>query len=228
MKKITDQNEMHDETYVDWSVLLELCKEFMCILDLEGRMLQISASWKFFLGCQDEECLLRKLDELVHPDERKDFSEELTTFRTHKELCTFVNRFQDKKREFRRIEWLAKIQDNRIYFIARDETDKYELNYKYLKSEYLLNEAQTVAELGTYRLDFSTEIWESTKILDDIFGIDRTFVKTIHNWRLILHEDHREMMWDYLKDHVVRKKNSFDKEYKIRKHNTGETLWGLW
>ncbi|MBI5540492.1 MAG: PAS domain-containing protein [Bacteroidia bacterium] len=93
------------------------------------------------------------------------------------------------------------------------------------EKEYLLNEAQKIAKLGSYSLDIATGIWNSSEILDDIFGIDKNYVRSIDGWANIVHPDHRKMMTDYFTNDVLAKKGSFNKEYKIIKQNNGKILW---
>ena len=92
-------------------------------------------------------------------------------------------------------------------------------------SEKLLAESQEIAQLGSYSLDLSTGIWESSVILDRIFGIDHSYVRSVEGWTLLIHPDHREMMSDYLTNTVIGKKQSFDKEYKIVRKDNQEERW---
>jgi PAS domain S-box-containing protein len=93
------------------------------------------------------------------------------------------------------------------------------------EKEYLLNETQKIAKLGSYTLDITTGIWKSSEILDEIFGIDKNYPRSIESWTNIVHPDHREMMNLYFAEEVIRKKLPFNKEYKIIKKEIGSTLW---
>ena len=108
---------------------------------------------------------------------------------------------------------------------CHDITER-KLTAKKLKSnENFLNQTQSIANLGSYLLDFSTGKWTSTTILDQIFGIDESFEKSIKNWILIVHPDWREIMNDYFNKEVIGKKLNFNKEYKIIKVDTREERW---
>jgi PAS domain S-box-containing protein len=92
-------------------------------------------------------------------------------------------------------------------------------------SEYLLSESQKVAQLGHYDLDVLTGNWTSSKILDNIFGIDDNFIKNVEGWSDILHPDIREEMLTYFNESVLKQHQKFDKEYRIIRINNGEERW---
>ncbi|MGB5894149.1 MAG: PAS domain S-box protein, partial [Ignavibacteriaceae bacterium] len=92
-------------------------------------------------------------------------------------------------------------------------------------SEYLLRESQKVAQLGYYELDVLTGNWTSSKILDNIFGIDDNFIKTIEGWGDNLHPDSREEMLTYINENILKQHQKFDKEYRIIRISNGEERW---
>jgi PAS domain S-box-containing protein len=98
-------------------------------------------------------------------------------------------------------------------------------NRKLLKEkEIWFDETQKVASIGSYKLDFNTGIWEGTKELKEIFGIDDNFVCNIQGWLDVVHPNDRGMMENYLKDIVVSR-TFFKKQYRIKKISTGEERW---
>jgi PAS domain S-box-containing protein/putative nucleotidyltransferase with HDIG domain len=93
------------------------------------------------------------------------------------------------------------------------------------ENENLLREAQIAADMGNYMLDFATGTWKSSSILDKIFGIDDTFIRSMEGWGELIHPDHRQEMMDYLTDEVIGKHVRFDREYKIVRKNDGDERW---
>lgn len=93
------------------------------------------------------------------------------------------------------------------------------------ESERFLKESQKIANLGSYSLDLTTGIWKSSEILDEIFGINKSYVRSIDGWNMLIHPDHKEMMVDYFKNEVIIKKKPFNKEYRIVKNNTAKERW---
>ncbi len=93
------------------------------------------------------------------------------------------------------------------------------------QNERFLRETQVVAGLGTYVLDLTTSLWESSAVLDGIFGISDDVVRDRDLWASMLHPEDREMMVDYLANEVVGKKHFFNREYRICRVSDGEVRW---
>ncbi len=91
------------------------------------------------------------------------------------------------------------------------------------ESEYWLKKSQAVARLGSYALDFKTRLWTSSEILDNIFGIDENYEKSIDGWNKLVHPDQREEMLEYF-DAIIKNKQNFNKDYRI---NSLEEKWVL-
>jgi len=93
------------------------------------------------------------------------------------------------------------------------------------ESEQLLTTCQNIAGLGNYVLDVLTGTWASSAVLDDIFGIDQSFVRSVEAWSSLIHPDWREQMIDHLTNWALSKHNRFDKEYQIVRHCDGQQRW---
>lgn len=113
----------------------------------------------------------------------------------------------------------------RFIILARDITERKLAEEKVIASEYLLNQTQKIAHLGSYVLDFKTGSWTSSTELNSIFGIDATTEKNIELWVSILHPEWRTIMIDYLYKEVIGNRTNFNKEYKIIKSDSKEELW---
>ena len=118
-------------------------------------------------------------------------------------------------------------KDNQIGIgaIIRDITDKKKSEEIIKKNERFLKETQKIAQLGTYTMNVSTGIWDSSEILDSIFGIDKEYDKSVFGWVNILHPEWQQIMNDYLLNEVFGKKIKFDKEYKIIRQNDKTERW---
>jgi PAS domain S-box-containing protein len=74
-------------------------------------------------------------------------------------------------------------------------------------------------------MDIPDLVWSSSDVLDDLFGIDRDYKRTLDGWNEIVHPDDKQMMMDYVEHHVIRDKNFFEKEYRIINRKTGLEHW---
>jgi len=106
---------------------------------------------------------------------------------------------------------------------ARDE-ERNLAQRKLLESERDLSCSQRIARVGSYVTHLKTGTWRSSPILDDIFGIDDTFNRTIENWLKLMAPGYEQEMLDYY--HVaVKNRVRVDKDYQIVRPVDGRVRW---
>ncbi|MBW4056693.1 MAG: PAS domain-containing protein [Proteobacteria bacterium] len=72
---------------------------------------------------------------------------------------------------------------------TRDITEHRKTEEDLRKSEYFFKESQRAATIGSYHADFIAGKWESSEVLDAIFGIDSDYNRSIRGWIDIIHAD---------------------------------------
>ena len=92
-------------------------------------------------------------------------------------------------------------------------------------SQYFLNKIQTIANLGLYVFNIETGYWISSQKLDEIFGIDKDYIRDVDGWSALMHSDDRESMVNYLKNHVIIDKQPFNKEYRVVSIDKKQQKW---
>ncbi|MDI1279734.1 PAS domain-containing protein, partial [Methylobacter sp.] len=97
-------------------------------------------------------------------------------------------------------------------------------NKKASRNEKLLRLAHETAGIGYYAIDLATGLWESSPLLDQIFGIDADFDRDIPNWATLIHPEHRQRVLEHYQD-VIRNHERFSMEYVITHPNDDETRW---
>jgi PAS domain S-box-containing protein len=105
------------------------------------------------------------------------------------------------------------------------ELERLDAETALLESEFFFRESQRAASIGSYKTDFLTGYWKSSEVLDQIFGIDSSYVRNIQGWINIVHPDDLEMIDTYFKDEVIKKHRPFDKEYRIIRKSDAELRW---
>ncbi len=89
----------------------------------------------------------------------------------------------------------------------------------------LVVESQRAAAIGSYRTDFVMGRWWSSEVLDELFGIDASFDRTIASWLELIHPDDREGMERYLTEEVIGRGLPFDHEYRVVRRADGAIRW---
>ena len=119
----------------------------------------------------------------------------------------------------------ALLSDNRFLGFTSDTTERKLAKDALNESEYFFKESQKVSQTGSYKTDFIKGRWESSEVLDNIFGIDKEYERNVKGWLDIVYTDDREKMNDYLVKEVIGSRKSFDMEYRISRINDKEIRW---
>jgi diguanylate cyclase (GGDEF)-like protein/PAS domain S-box-containing protein len=109
--------------------------------------------------------------------------------------------------------------------IGRDMSEQLKSQERLQRSEELLRETQELAGVGSYLLDISTGIWESSIVLDRLLGISETYDRTIEGWSAVIHPDDRSKMVDFFRVGGQGKDEVFDMEYRIIRINDQAERW---
>ena len=109
--------------------------------------------------------------------------------------------------------------------IELDITERKKNEKEMAQKEWFLARSQEAANIGSYVMDVKAGKWESSKVLDGIFGIPEDYVRDVAGWGAIVHPDYRDGMLSYFKDEVVGKKKRFNKIYMIKRKSDGVERW---
>jgi diguanylate cyclase (GGDEF)-like protein/PAS domain S-box-containing protein len=92
------------------------------------------------------------------------------------------------------------------------------------RNEKLLLLAQETAGIAYFVINPAISHWESSPLLDQIFGIDADFLRNMSNWAKLIHPDHRHRILDRYQE-IIGGCERFLLEYKIIRPSDGETRW---
>jgi PAS domain S-box-containing protein len=109
--------------------------------------------------------------------------------------------------------------------VDTDITERRKVEEALKESEYFFKESQKAAFIGSYKMVFAREIWESSEVLDQIFGIGKNYERTVDGWLELVHPADRNMMNKYLQEEVIGKRLPFNKEYRIVRKKDGQIRW---
>jgi len=113
----------------------------------------------------------------------------------------------------------------RTYGVIQDVSERRRAEERLRESGHLLEEAQRLASLGTYSLDLPAGIWQSSRVLDGIFGIPAEYPRDMAGWLAIVHPGDRAEMAAYFQEEVLGRRRPFDRQYRIVRVDDGETRW---
>ncbi len=104
-----------------------------------------------------------------------------------------------------------------------------ELYHEIEEREEMMRSSQSVAHICSYSTnliesDLNKSSWVCSPEFYKIFGIDQSYPHTIEGWAGFIHPDYREKMIAYHAS-VIKKKKSFNHEYKIIRINDGAERW---
>lgn len=209
------------------TAIIQTAMDGYCLLDLQGRILEVNEAYCRILGYSEQELLNMSIQDLEALETR-----EATARHIQKILMQGSDRFQSQQRrkdgEVVDIEVTAKylsIEGGCLVAFARDITEIKRNEAVLRENEELLKESQDTANIGSYVLDIPTGRWRSSEVLDRVFGINADYDHSVEGWANLVHPDDRQMMVDYFTSEVLGKGLWFNKEYRIVRKNSGEVLW---
>ncbi len=208
-----------------YRALVEQAAEAIFVSGPDRRYLEINTLACEMFGYTREEFLALSARDLVPPHELKQQDEVFRRIHAGERVQT--------ERQFRRKDGSSfpgevvggKIEGELVLAIVRDITDRKHAEAALRESEYFFKESQRTARIGSYKCDFVSDNWESSEVLDEIFGLEPCPQKKIQVWTDLVHPADRPKMAQYLAKEVIAKGQRFDQEYRIVRPANGQTRW---
>lgn len=98
--------------------------DLLCIADTGGHFRRLNPEWENTLGYSISELEGKSFLEFVHPDDIQATKDETARLEKGNEILNFENRFRCKDGSYRWIEWRSFPEENLIYAVARDVTER--------------------------------------------------------------------------------------------------------
>ena len=183
---ITDKKRAEEERDRFFSLSLDM----LCTAGTDGYFKQLNPTWMNALGYTREELLSKPFIEFIHPDDRARTIEATKQLSRGWEIVDFENRYICKDGSSKWLSWksMSIPEDEIIYAVARDETDRKNIEETIRKNEdtlkdFLMSANDLIQIVGADgRIQFVNRVWKETLGYEDheIEGMD---------FRQILHED---------------------------------------
>jgi len=210
-----------------YRTIIETAMDGFWIVDTNGNILQVNDAYCSMTGYSKNELLNMHISDLETNENQEDVNKHIKRIKFFGE-DRFEARHRRKDGSF--IDFIANVQyrkedGGKLIAFYHDVTERKNAELALIDNERLLRETQAIASLGSYILNINSGLWQSSEILDDIFGIDDKYIRSIEGWTQLIHPEWRDLMADYFSSHVIGERAGFDKEYKIVRHSDGEERW---
>ncbi len=197
-------------------------------LDSEGNISELNLSGALMLGKQRSQLFNANFKFFISNNTLLAFNDFLKKIFNSKikQTCEIQLSIGDKASIFLQVEGIIIFQDMRKCLITAVDITKLKQSEEDLReSVYFFKESQKAAFIGSYKTDFISGYWESSEVMDQIFGIDKSYIRSVQGWLDLVHPDDKEMMNNHLQIHVIKYRNPFNKEYRIVRKSDGEIRW---
>jgi PAS domain S-box-containing protein len=93
------------------------------------------------------------------------------------------------------------------------------------ESEWLLQRAEHVAHIGSFRFDVAKGTWTSSAALNELLGIGEDFKRDLAGLLSLVHPDDREDIHHYLIEDVITAGRDYDRRCRMVRANDGSVRW---
>ncbi len=122
---------------------------------------------------------------------------------------------------------LEKLVAERTAALETELNERKRMEESLRESEYFFKESQHAAFIGSYNFNLISNYWTSSEVLNEIFGIEGNYDKTMQGWLGIVHPEDRTTMESYFNEEIVAQRKTFNREYRIIRKSDDEVRWVL-
>ncbi|MGZ8476042.1 MAG: PAS domain S-box protein, partial [Candidatus Limnocylindria bacterium] len=153
----------------------QLSNDLLAVFTPEGRFLEVSGSWERVLGWTPEELIGHFGYDFVLPEDRPAaVAHTADTVNLDEEaVMEVVNRARAKEGSSRWLLWsVQKGADGTLYTVAKDITERHEEDELSAHREEQLNDAQRLARMGSWEVDFASGSHTLSENLREMLVLD--------------------------------------------------------
>lgn len=179
---LVKQKEIQLQTFIEkescknnFEQLIHSSQDFVCVASTDGYFKEINPTFAVVLGYSEEELLSQPFLNFIHPEDLEKSIDEVKRLGTEKESINFENRYVKKNGEIISIQWIITVSHEHglAYGIGRDVTCVKRIQEQLSESEKLLNDAQHIAKMGSWRYELDTKEMFWSKELYAIYELTK-------------------------------------------------------
>lgn len=211
-----------------YQALIEQAADALFVHDLDGRFVEVNLQACEHLGYSREELLQMGVADIAPGFDlaiaRRKWNE-LDSGKRYRLVSTHRRKDGSVVPVEARFASLTIDDSKLVMALVSDITERKQVEDRLRRNEEILRESQIMAGLGSYELDFPTACWTGSEMLDQVFGIDKAYERSIESWEALIHPDDRTWMVDYFRNTVIGQGVDFDKEYRIIRATDQAERW---
>lgn len=159
--------------------MFDITTEIMTISYFDGTYKYVNPAYYTVFGYSEDEVSNLNGYSIVHPDDLDDINKTITTaIKENRGTINLEYRFKCKDGTYKLISWNVRflLNENLVYSVGRDITEKKLIEGDLMKNQADLKEAQQIANMGSWKWDLKSEepIWSDE--MYHIFGIDKNSI----------------------------------------------------
>lgn len=190
----------------DYEIFFDNNQDPLCITSIDGYFIKLNNKLIEKLGYSEKELYSKKFLDFIHKDDLQDTIDNVSEISNGtKTYGNCTNRYISSKNECIRFKWSYWKKSDKLYCIAKDITEEYELQYQINEYKDILNESEILALIGCWKLNINTNslIWT-----DGLKKIYNTKDVSLKNYIDITHPDDRESVKSSL-DKCIQTKEDY-------------------
>jgi PAS domain S-box-containing protein len=180
-----------------YRAMVEIASDGVFILDLDGRLLEVNETFAQAHGYTAAEMVELGL-EAIAPGSAGLIAEPVTRILAG-DTVGFEVEHRRRDGSALPLEVTARLihegETPVIIAFHRDLSERMRAAEALRESEYFFRESQAAAFIGSYKTDFIAGRWTSSDVLDEIFGIDAAYDRSVAGWLDLVHPDDRAATW---------------------------------
>jgi diguanylate cyclase (GGDEF)-like protein/PAS domain S-box-containing protein len=218
------QKEIEYRTIIETSGNGFFCNNF------SGHFLSVNSALCNLLGYSEVEMLTMSVMDIDASESIEDAQKHIQSIvRSKHDVFDTKHRRKDGSVIDVRVNMLyAETLGQRFFAFVEDITASKQVERNLKESQVLLQTAQRAARMGHYVMELrpaNDMTWTSDTILDEIFGIDDSFIRNMENWQHIIHPDDKQRTVDYFYDTIRQHQEFSSIEYRIIRPSDGDKRW---